>query len=75
MAQISVWIGVLITFYLLFYPYIETHLFWNILIPIALAFLMVTEGVWRTLYNGINRAISMENEFFKREIDNDYSNS
>ncbi len=48
--QTLVWlIGVLILFYLFFYPTIGIHLFWNILIPIAPALLVVAVGVWRNV--------------------------
>lgn len=49
-VQTLVWfIGVLILFYLVFYPTIGIHLFWNILIPIAPALLVVAVGVWRNV--------------------------
>ncbi len=49
-VQSLVWlVGVLILFCLLFYPTIGIHLFWNILIPIAPALLVVAVGVWRNV--------------------------
>ena len=49
-VQSLVWfVGVLILFYLFFYPTIGIHLFWNILIPIAPALLVVAVGVWRNV--------------------------
>jgi hypothetical protein len=48
--QALFWIvGVLILFFLIFYPTIGIHLFWNILIPIAPALLVVGVGVWRNV--------------------------
>jgi len=49
-VQALFWIvGVLILFFLIFYPTIGIHLFWNILIPIAPALLVVGVGVWRNI--------------------------
>jgi len=42
-------VGILILFNLLFYPTIGIHLFWDILIPIAPALLVVAVGVWRNI--------------------------
>jgi len=49
-VQTLVWlIGAAILFYLIFYPEIGIHLFWNILIPIAPALLVVAVGIWRNV--------------------------
>jgi hypothetical protein len=49
-VQTLVWlVGVLILFYLIFFPVTGIHLFWNILIPIAPALLVVAVGVWRNV--------------------------
>jgi len=49
-VQALFWIvGVLILFFLIFYPTIGIHLFWNILIPIAPALLVIGAGVWRNI--------------------------
>ena len=49
-VQTLVWlVGVLILFYLVFYPNVGIHLFWNILIPIAPALFVVAVGVWRNV--------------------------
>jgi len=49
-VQTLVWlVGVLILFYLIFFPVIGIHLFWNILIPIAPALLVVGVGIWRNV--------------------------
>jgi len=49
-VQTLVWlVGVFILFNLIFYPTIGIHLFWNILIPIAPALLVVAVGVWRNV--------------------------
>lgn len=49
-VQTLVWLlGVLILFYLVFYPNVGIHLFWNILIPIAPALFVVAVGVWRNV--------------------------
>lgn len=49
-VQTLVWlIGITILFYLLFYPTIGIHLFWNILIPIAPALFVVAVGIWRNV--------------------------
>jgi len=42
-------VGVLILFNLIFFPTTGIHLFWNILIPIAPALLVVAVGVWRNI--------------------------
>lgn len=48
--QFLVWfVGLFILFCLLFYPTTGLHLFWNILIPIAPALLVVAVGVWRNV--------------------------
>jgi hypothetical protein len=41
--------GVLIIFFLLFYPPVGIHLFWDILIPLAPALLVLAPGVWRNI--------------------------
>lgn len=49
-VQTAVWlIGVTILFNLVFFPNIGIHLFWNILIPVAPALLVVTVGIWRNV--------------------------
>ena len=49
-VQTLVWlVGVLILFYLVFYPNVGIHLFWNILIPIAPVLFVVAVGVWRNV--------------------------
>ncbi len=49
-VQTLVWlVGMVIIFYLIFYPTIGIHLFWNILIPIAPALFVVAVGVWRNV--------------------------
>jgi len=49
-VQTLVWLaGVLILFNLIFYPTIGIHLFWDILIPIAPALLVVAVGIWRNV--------------------------
>ena len=49
-AQTLVWfVGVGILFTLLFFPTIGIHLFWNILIPIAPALIVVAVGLWRNV--------------------------
>lgn len=49
-VQTLVWlVGVIILFYLIFYPTTGIHLFWNILIPIAPALLVVGVGIWRNV--------------------------
>jgi len=49
-VQTLVWIvGISIIFFLLVYPAIGIHLFWNILIPIAPALLVVAVGIWRNV--------------------------
>ncbi len=49
-VQTLVWlVGVLILFNLIFNPTIGIHLFWNILIPVAPALLVVAVGVWRNV--------------------------
>jgi hypothetical protein len=49
-GQITVWlIGAAILFCLLFFPVIGLLLFWNILIPVAPALLVVGPGLWRNV--------------------------
>jgi len=49
-AQTAVWIvGATILFSLLFFPTLGIHLFWNILIPVAPALLVVGVGIWRNV--------------------------
>jgi hypothetical protein len=49
-VQTLVWlVGVTILFFLIFYPTTGIHLFWNILIPIAPALLVVGVGIWRNV--------------------------
>lgn len=49
-AQLVVWlVGATILFCLLFFPQLGILLFWNILIPIAPALLVVFTGVWRNV--------------------------
>jgi len=49
-VQILVWlVGVSILFNLFFFPTIGLHLFWNILIPVAPALLVLAIGVWRNV--------------------------
>lgn len=49
-AQFAVWlIGVAILFCLLLFPPLGVLLFWNILIPVAPALLVVFTGVWRNV--------------------------
>ncbi len=49
-VQTLVWlVGGLILFYLVFYPNVGIHLFWNILIPIAPVLFVVAVGVWRNV--------------------------
>jgi len=49
-VQTLFWVvGVLILFNLIFFPTTGIHLFWNILIPIAPALLVVAVGVWRNI--------------------------
>ena len=49
-AQTGVWlVGLTIIFFLLFYPTIGIHLFWNVLIPIAPALIVVAIGLWRNV--------------------------
>lgn len=48
--QVLVWLtGAAILFFLFFFPDIGIHLFWNILIPIAPALLVISVGVWRNI--------------------------
>jgi hypothetical protein len=48
--QSSVWlIGLVIVYNLIFYPETGIHLFWNILIPVAPALLVLAVGVWRNV--------------------------
>lgn len=49
-AQTAVWIvGAAILFNLIFFPTLGIHLFWNILIPVAPALLVVGVGIWRNV--------------------------
>jgi hypothetical protein len=49
-VQFAVWItGATILFCLIFYPSTGIQLFWNILIPIAPAVLVLATGVWRNV--------------------------
>jgi hypothetical protein len=49
-VQTLVWlVGVFILFNLIVYPTIGLHLFWNVLIPVAPALLVVAVGVWRNI--------------------------
>lgn len=49
-VQIAVWtVGAYIFFNLIFFPSLGIHLFWNILIPVAPALLVVAVGVWRNI--------------------------
>lgn len=49
-AQVLVWlVGVFILFNLIFYPTLGIHLFWNVLIPVAPALVVVAVGVWRNV--------------------------
>ncbi len=49
-VQTLVWlVGAAILFFLIFYPNVGIHLFWNILIPIAPALLVVATGIWRNV--------------------------
>ena len=49
-AQFTVWlIGVSILFNLIFNPIIGIHLFWNILIPVAPALIVIAVGLWRNI--------------------------
>lgn len=49
-VQSLVWIvGLAILFFLIFFPKIGIHLFWNILIPVAPALLVVFVGLWRNV--------------------------
>jgi hypothetical protein len=49
-VQFTVWLaGVFILFCLVFYPSTGIMLFWNILIPIAPAILVLATGVWRNV--------------------------
>jgi len=50
LAETLVWlVGVGILFNLVFFPKIGLHLFWNILIPVAPALIVVAVGVWRNV--------------------------
>lgn len=50
MVQVLVWlVGFAIFFCLLFYPAIGLIAFWNILIPVAPALLVVATGLWRNI--------------------------
>lgn len=49
-AQAIVWLaGIIILFCLLFFPAIGILLFWNILIPVAPALLVISTGFWRNV--------------------------
>ncbi len=49
-VQTLVWlVGAGILFNLIFFPTIGLHLFWNILIPVAPALIVVAVGVWRNV--------------------------
>jgi len=49
-VQVAVWlVGVAIVFFLIFFPAIGIHLFWNILIPVAPALLVLAVGLWRNV--------------------------
>jgi hypothetical protein len=48
--QLAVWlVGATILSCLLFFPTVGIHMFWNILIPVAPALLVVFTGVWRNV--------------------------
>ncbi|MGZ3752452.1 MAG: hypothetical protein ACXVAU_14315, partial [Mucilaginibacter sp.] len=50
LAQLIVWlVGVTILFCLIFFPHLGILLFWNILIPVAPALLVVFTGLWRNV--------------------------
>lgn len=50
LAQVIVWlVGFLLLHQLLFAPTRGIHLFWNILIPVAPALLVLATGVWRNI--------------------------
>ncbi|MDP6118125.1 MAG: hypothetical protein QF437_05215 [Planctomycetota bacterium] len=49
-VQILVWLaGAFILFNLIFYPTVGIHLFWNVLIPVAPALLVIAVGAWRNI--------------------------
>lgn len=49
-VQGAVWlVGLTILFCLIFFPTLGIHLFWNILIPVAPALLVVSVGLWRNV--------------------------
>lgn len=49
-VQIAVWlVGVFILFNLFFFPDLGLHMFWNILIPVAPALLVLAVGLWRNI--------------------------
>lgn len=49
-VQTAVWlVGATILFNLLFFPTLGIHLFWDILIPVAPALLVVGVGIWRNI--------------------------
>lgn len=49
-VQVAVWlVGFIILFCLLFYPRMGIMLFWNILIPVAPALLVLAPGLWRNI--------------------------
>ena len=48
--QLAVWlVGATILTCLVFFPPVGIHMFWNILIPVAPALLVVFTGVWRNV--------------------------
>lgn len=50
LVQLAVWlVGATILTFLIFFPVIGIHMFWNILIPVAPAILVVFTGVWRNV--------------------------
>src|SRR5665647_746693 len=50
LVQFAVWlVGATILTCLIFFPGIGIHMFWNILIPVAPAILVVFTGVWRNV--------------------------
>ena len=49
-VQVAVWlVGVAILYCLFFYPKMGIALFWNILIPVAPALLVISTGLWRNI--------------------------
>ena len=50
LVQSLIWvIGLFIVFCLIIYPSLGIHLFWNILIPVAPALLVIAVGLWRNI--------------------------